>query len=177
MTDYAQTNAAWANKKLGFSTWETIGNAGCYVTAIANVCKFLGKDTDPARMNEQLKTANLFAGPGRDLIARDDAIQRIYADIKYIETKNWPINKIAPLNYFDIRHSKTIEIIVKIDYSATKPGIQPHFCRVIGLTGDRRDVIIVDSYDGQRKTLGSISRLGGKLPMHLVYKAIKYQKQ
>jgi hypothetical protein len=53
----SQQDGAWAAARLGTSPSETIGSAGCAITAVAMLLRYYGIDTDPGRLNAWL-TAN-----------------------------------------------------------------------------------------------------------------------
>ena len=52
-----QQDAAWAGAPLGSSPTETIGSAGCAITAVTMMLRYYGMDTDPGAFNAWL-TAN-----------------------------------------------------------------------------------------------------------------------
>ena len=53
----AQQDGAWAGAPLGSSATETIGSAGCAITAVTMMLRYYGVSTDPAAFNAWL-TAN-----------------------------------------------------------------------------------------------------------------------
>ena len=57
---FNQTDPRWASTKLGFSDSSTICNYGCGVTSIAMVFKRYGIDTDPIRLNADLRRVGAF---------------------------------------------------------------------------------------------------------------------
>ena len=177
--DFSQNNPAWAKKLLGFSSWETLGQFGCFVTAIANVGQAQGNDVDPNTVNELLKQRGLFV---RDSYGQIADIAGYFAGgaimphTQFVEQVNWPANKVAPASYFDVRNTVDTEIIIMIDYHPELAGMQTHFVRVIGLNPAKNDVEIVDSWDGKRKWLSSISLKGKKNPFQIIWSAGKYRK-
>lgn len=177
--DFSQNNPSWKFKKLGSSTWETIGNYGCLVTAFANVAQAQGSNLDPASVNDLLKQHGLFVrdsyGQIAD-IAGYSALSSIAPHSQFVEQKNWPGTVVAPFSYFDVRSSTGTEIIVKLDYHPEKAGVQTHYCRVIGLNPAKNDIEIVDSWDGKRKWLSSIAAKGGKKANQIIWTAGKYRK-
>ena len=54
--DYSQNDLRWKAKKLGFSSWETIGMYGCLITSAANVITAQGVSMDPNQVNDFLKS-------------------------------------------------------------------------------------------------------------------------
>lgn len=176
--DFSQNDLRWKFKKLGSSSWETIGMYGCFVTAMANVAQAQGADFTPASLNDTLKTRGLFLRDSYGQMADTSyaALSAVAPHSHLIEQKNWPGTAVAPFSYFDVRKSTTTEIIVKLDYHPEKAGVQSHFVRVIGLNAAKNDIEIVDSWDGKRKWLSSISAKGGKKPNQIIWTAGKYQK-
>lgn len=177
--DYSQNNLLWKSKKLGFSSWENIGAYGCFVTAMANVANAQGAKLNPSQVNDALKAHGQFIrdsyGQVAD-VAGYPALSVVAPHSHFIEQKNWPGIAVAPFNYFDVRNSVNTEVIIMIDYHPEKSGIQSHFVRVIGLNSARNDIEIVDSWDGKRKWLSTISRLGGKAPNAIIWSAGKYHR-
>ena len=170
--DYAQQDPRWRDILLGFSNKEKIGLYGCLVASGAMIATALGHNTDVAHFHDRLKQLNLFSGPQMSDISTNDFVSRVYPDIQYIERKDWR-NQPADLNYFDVGNDVSTEIIVMFDNHPERGGLQTHFCRVLGLTADRKDVQIVDAWDGKRKTLG---KSYGAPADKLIYAAIKYHK-
>lgn len=177
--DFSQNDPRWSGVKLGFSSWENLGRFGCLVTAFANVAQAQGTDLNPAGVNNELKRRGLFV---RDVygevadVAGYAALSAVAPHSKFVEQKNWPANVVAPFSYFDVRSSTNTEIIVMIDYHPEQSGIQSHYCRVIGLNAAKNDIEIIDSWDGKRKWLSSISGRVGKKPNQIIWTAGKYQK-
>lgn len=172
-TDFSQRDPRWAGSMLGFSIDETIGRYGCLVAAFANVAQAQGKDVTPLQVNDMLKDKGQFIidslGERAD-ISGPQALSTIFPDIKNVDNKNWG-RDLADIRFFDIRQSATDDVVVFIDYHPDKSGIQPHYCRVIGINDAATDVEIVDSWDGKRKWLSSLGAAANKL----IYKAYKYR--
>lgn len=176
--DFSQNDLRWRFKKLGFSTWETIGSYGCFITAMANVAQAQGSNVSPSDINELLKKNGGFVRDQYGQIADTfyGALSNLGLHSRLVEQKNFPGNVVAPFSYFDVRNTTTTEIIIKIDYHPEKSGIQSHFVRVIGLNAAKNDIEIVDSWDGKRKWLSSISSKAGKKPNQIIWTAGKYKK-
>jgi peptidase C39-like protein len=49
-----QQDGAWAGAPLGTSPTETVGSAGCAITAVAMMLRYYGMDTDPGALNSWL---------------------------------------------------------------------------------------------------------------------------
>lgn len=171
--DFSQRDPKWSGDKLGFAKWQTMGGYGCYVAGLANIAQAHGKDVTPADMNHLLKEKEQFVvdsvGEKSD-VKSPGSLSVVFPDIKNVENKTWG-SKLADINFFDIRSSKTDDILVMIDYHPERAGVQTHFCRVIGINAARDDVEVVDSYTGKRIWLSSLGRAANKL----IYKAYKYR--
>lgn len=177
--DFSQNDGRWSNNLLGFSSWEKMGPYGCFVTAFANVAQAQGMDVDPAGMNQRLKDAGQFVRDSYGQIADVAGYASLGAvapHSHFVEQVNWPADKVAPADYFDVRSSTSTEIIIMLDYHPETAGVQTHFCRVIGLNEARNDVEIVDSYTGKRVWLSSIASKGGKSALQIIWSAGKYQQ-
>lgn len=59
---FNQLDARWIDATLGFSRTSTLGDYGCGVASLAMVYKSYGLDTDPLRLNAELKRTRAFAG-------------------------------------------------------------------------------------------------------------------
>lgn len=177
--DFSQNDPRWANNLLGFSSWEKMGPFGCLVTAFANVAQAQGQDIDPAGMNQALRDHGQFVRDGYGQIADVagyGALGTVSPHSHLIEQKNWPAAEVAPAAYFDVRSSTAIEVIIMLDAHPEQAGIQSHYVRVIGLSADKKDVEIIDSWDGKRKMLSAYANRGNKNPFQIIWTAGKYQK-
>lgn len=177
--DYSQNDPRWQSKLLGFSGWETIGRYGCAMAAGANIVTAQGKNMTPLDVNNALKAHGLFVRDSYGQIADFSgfaAFGAISPHTHFVEQKAWPATEVAPASYFDVRASVDTEIMIEIDYHPEEAGIQTHFVRVIGLNAAKTDVEIVDSWDGKRKWLSTISRKGGKNPFQIIWAAGKYRR-
>lgn len=177
--DFSQNDPRWGAKHLGKSSWETIGRYGCLVDSFANVAQAQGQDFDPGTMNDALVNAGEFVTDVYNQVAdvRGYAsLTKVAPHSKFVEQQNWPGDQVAPYGYFDVGTSVNTEIIIMIDYHPETAGIQSHYCRVIGLNTAKNDIFIVDSWDGQRKWLSTISNKNGKHPNQIIWTAGKYIK-
>lgn len=177
--DYSQNDLRWKYKRLGQSTWETIGQYGCLVTSAANVITAQGVPMDPAQINDALKARGLFVrdsyGQVAD-VAGYSAIGALSPRTHFVEQKNWPATAVAPFSYFDVRNTVNKEIIIMIDYHPERSGVQSHYVRVIGLNAAKNDIEIVDSWNGKRRWLSEISGLAGKKPNAIIWTAGLFYK-
>lgn len=168
MTVYSQNDPAWKNTKIGFDTGatDTIGNYGCYMTAIANVCSWAGNDLTPATINDLCKDH-----PGwlvsSDLIAIDSIPALLCTNLQYDGKTSW--NDAVSMNFFADASSPDVAYIICIDAS-NAPGIQTHFVMVWATNGPS-DLIINDSWDGVRKPLSDYGN-----PSVIIQSATKFSR-
>lgn len=175
--DYSQQDVRWKDLMVGFSSRESMGLFGCLVVSGTNIATAFGHNVDPARMNDLCKANNLFGGRQKSDLMFNDFVSKLFPDVQYIQRRDWPC-EAADLNYFDVGNDISTEIIICLDNHPEKSGLQQHWCRVIGLTADRADVVFVDSWDGRRKNLSATYGGKDKIPAgRLIYAALKYHKE
>lgn len=164
---YSQRDPQWANILLGFNTSSayTIGTAGCYMTAIANICYWAGKVITPQQVNDLCKQYNAFRDGG--ILTLDDVPSRICSNLHFAGRTNW--SGPTPMSFFADASDTHVGYIIEID-SSSAPGVQTHFVFVWGKSGDN-DLQIIDSWDGQLKLL---SHYGS--PSAVIQSAIKFTK-
>lgn len=168
MIVYSQNDPEWKNIKIGFDTGptDTIGNYGCYMTAIANVCSWAGRDLNPWDIDNQCK-ANAGWLVSSDLVAVDSIPALLCTNLQYEGKTSW--NDAVSMNFFADASDPNIAYIICIDAS-TAPGIQTHFVMVWGTNG-ANDLIINDSWDGVRKPLSYYGN-----PSVIIQSATKFSK-
>jgi len=164
---YSQNDDRWKKNKIGFDTGpsDTIGNYGCYITAIANVCYWAGNDLTPQQVNDLCKQNGWFVAS--DVVARDEVPSLLCGNLQFAGRTNW--TDAVSMNFFDDASDPNVAYIVKIDASHA-PGLQSHFVMVWKKLGDN-DLEIDDSWDGVRKPL---SHYGN--PSVIIYSATKFIK-
>lgn len=163
---YSQNDPAWKNDLLGTSheAGDTIGNYGCYLTAISNVCTWAGRDLNPGEMNGICRDNGWFT---QDLINRDDIPALICGNLQFAGRTNW--SSATDMNFFNDASDPNVAYIIMIDAS-NAPGLQTHFVMVWSTLGNG-DLMIDDSWDGKRKKLSAYGT-----PSKIIYSAIKYVK-
>ena len=57
-----QQDGAWAGAPLGSSATDTVGSAGCAITAVTMMLRHYGIDTDPGKFNQWLTGSGGYAG-------------------------------------------------------------------------------------------------------------------
>lgn len=165
---YSQNNPAWSSYTLGFGPGK-IGPYGCFLTAFSNVCQRLGRDINPAQLNEIMKANKWFT---HDLVNNHKVPALVYPnDIEWLGETHWDSPKpiAADMNYFNDANDPNIAYIVYID---AKPaaGVQSHFTAVVGKEGN--DLIIDDSWDGKRKRLSAYGS-----PPVIIQAAYKFRRK
>jgi hypothetical protein len=164
---YSQQDPAWAHILLGFNTSSlyTIGTAGCYVTAIANICNWAGHDLNPQQINDICKQNNWFVEGG--LLTRDDIPALLCSNLGFTGRTNW--SGPTDMNFFNDASSPDVAYIIEIDASP-RAGIQTHYT-MVWAKPDATDLTIDDSWDGIRKTL---SHYGS--PSAVILSAMRFVK-
>jgi len=167
MNVYSQNDPQWRNNKIGFDTGpnDTIGNYGCYMTAIANVCSWAGNDLTPNQINDICKQNGWLVSS--DLIARDDIPALLCNNLQFVGKTTW--HDATSMNFFDDASDPNVAYIVCLDASQA-PGIQTHFV-MVWATFRNGDLEINDSWDGVRKPL---SHYGN--PSVIIQSATKFIK-
>lgn len=174
MAGYSQNNPTWSRDWLGTSNYWTVGAAGCFVTAGANVLRAFGHDINPGDLNRLAAAHGLIDSNGD--VTRWDWLAVLFPDVlRFIEVKDWGAAS-ADLHYMNIRNDLNTEIIVEIDDSPAA-GMQTHFMRTVGWDGGN-DVLVDDSWDAIRKGVNAYGARWNP-PVHaaaIIYKAVKYVK-
>jgi hypothetical protein len=167
MTNYSQNDPRWKGVLLGFNSDYrfTIGSAGCYVTAIADVCSWAGNELNSLQVNQICMDNKWFIDGG--VINRDDIPAILCQNLQYLGRTNW--SKRVDMSFFDDASDPNIAYIVLIDASPAN-GMQTHYTMVWSKL-NANDLEINDSWDGVRRAL---SRYGD--PATILYSAMKFRK-
>lgn len=161
--NYSQTDPRWQNQRLGTVNGITLGMAGCYVTADANVAEHFGKNVTPAELDNIFTDRGLYVDGN---LCTDEMLEKVYPDIKFdgvYHCENIPCD----LGVFNEFNNYEHEAIVELDASPA-PGVQTHFCRFFDYQNGV--VRIVDSQDGQIVSVAD--RYGN--PAEVILKVVKY---
>ena len=131
----SQRDSQWKDKKLGTSSVFTIGNFGCLLTCATMVCKYFGKDTDPARLNDEMVKVKGFYNGTFWVWGQ---LNVVYPDITFdwdLWDKGMFYDIPADLTILDKLLAEGIPPIVQVDFI---PGgdVQEHWVVVIGKEGD-----------------------------------------
>lgn len=161
-----QRDSRWKDKLLGTSSISTIGNFGCLLTCAAMVCKYFGKDTDPARLNDAMvKVKGFYNGSYWGWGSLDEVYPDITLDLAndYIECYDTP----TPLSKIDELLNQRIPVIVKVDFSP-EAGIQDHFVLIVG---KESDYLINDPWTSE--TYWFTAKYGD--PARYIFKIVAYR--
>ena len=164
---YSQRDPRWAGIRLGSST-ATIGQQGCLITAVAAVCKYYGKPTDPAQLNRDLLRVGGYANGN---LYKWWSLGAIYPDIRvreYIDCQTVP----APLDKIDAELAAGRPPIVWVDFNPNTPANDMHWVVIVGHTEGRADYLIMDPWTGKIvpfKTLYSD-------PARYIFRIVTYAK-
>jgi len=142
---FSQRDPRWKDIKLGTSTVSNIGNYGCLLTSCAMVCKYFGKDTDPLKLNEDMKKVKGFYNGSYWIWGK---LSEVYPDINF----DWDIfnngnfqSIPADLTMIDKLLNEKIPVIVQVDFV---PGdkVQEHW---VVVKGKEDDYLINDPWTGE----------------------------
>lgn len=164
---FSQADSRWANVKLGTSTVATLKTDGCLLTDVCMVLNYFGKETDPSKLNIDLKKVNGFYN-GALLIYK--AVSDIYPDIQidwdnFIDCGAIP----APLDKIDAILASRRPVIVKVDYDYKTAKVDQHWVTIIGKAEDGA-YIIADPIDGSEQFFHA--RYGD--PQRFIFKIVVY---
>jgi hypothetical protein len=140
---FSQRDPRWQNILLGFGTG-TIGDYGCVLTSVTMMCKYFGKETTPAVLNESMKAVQGFSGTTKNLF-NWSYVTKFYPDIIYKGNLNFettPANIDLIKNQIDKRFPTVIK--VEADEVGTPKG--DHFLIVVGYD-DNSKLWVIDPWD------------------------------
>ncbi len=137
MIRYSQQDARWKNLRLGVGE-ETIGSAGCLITAMAMACQASGFEQTPATLNAQFVTVGGFWGS----YVVPDVIHSVVPGMRRVETINCK-DVAAPVGKINKHLKDGNKVIVKVD-SSPADGIQDHWVLLTRWTG--QDYMMLDPW-------------------------------
>lgn len=160
----SQNDPAWSRSVLGFGP-STIGAAGCFLTAFANVLRWAGRgDINPANLNEIMKQNRWFTG---DLVAQRQVPSLVAPTLlEWAGETQWA--GPTDMNFFNDANDPNVAYIVWIWIQGNQDN--QHFTMVWAKEGD--DLIIDDSWDGVRKRLSVYGK-----PSYIIQAAYKFRKK
>jgi len=150
---FSQWDSRWGKLYLGFNTrlpWN-IYNYGCLLSCLAMVCRYYGKNEDPASLNELLKKYRGFADGGNYIYG---SLTRCYSDIKKKR-----IDTPSSLTDGQLQEIKTAlengyPVMFEIDYNPRTVKADQHFVLCCGYNpSNENDFLIADPLGGKLRSL------------------------
>ena len=131
---YSQRDNRWKNKKLGFSTVSTLGAYGCIVTCLAMIARYFGKETDPGKMNDDLKGVDGFQSK---VYYKWGRLNRLYSDISFTKFVNTP-DPVTPAQFaeIDAHLQKGFLVMLKVDSNPATTFVEQHFVLLVRKVGN-----------------------------------------
>ena len=161
-TKYSQRDGQWASTMLGFNTNApyNIGNFGCKLTCFAMYARAIGKQENPATLNEKFKATNQFTNGGE--LNSDNCFNVIFGDvnIKYQSRKYDDLIPDTLLVTMKEYLDQGYILFAEIDFYPATVNEDMHFVLINGYEGDKW--LIVDPWTGEQLTLdvyGDIKRV------------------
>lgn len=164
---YSQRDPRWANIRLGTGA-ATIAQQGCLITAVAAVCRYYGKDTDPAQLNRDLLRVGGYANGN---LYKWWSLGAIYPDIRvreYIDCQTVP----APLDKIDAELAAGRPPIVWVDFNPATAYNDMHWVVIVGHTEGRADYLIMDPWTGKIVPFRSLY----SDPARYIFRIVTYAK-
>jgi hypothetical protein len=151
---YSQLDPIWCTHILGNNTNPVydIQNYGCLLCCLASVLKYYGIDTDPDKLNQQLKDNGGFAVSSG--IYNWGTIMQLYPQLKEQFT-NTP-NPLTDEQMNQIRSSidAGYPVIIEIDYNPKTVAVDMHFVTIVAYNpNDENDFTIADPLGGTQHSL------------------------
>lgn len=164
---FSQRDPKWANKKLGFGNC-TLGTDGCLVTSLAMLATYYGKETDPDRLNEDLKKVNGFSGA----LYIWKSISKIYEDIKNVRMI-WTPDPVTDDQFSEIdEHLEGGQLIIlEVDWNPNTVAVENHFVLLIGKSSNGYD--IADPWTGQLERLSKFGSAKYAIQKYILYEGKK----
>jgi len=134
----SQVDPRWKDIRLGNSA-ATIGSDGCLMTGVTMFARYLGVDTDPAKMNAWL-TAN---GGYYDKLFVWKSIEKLLPGLTFTAKYTG-----SNLDKIDESLSRKMPCLVHVDYNPATSLVEQHWVLIIGKSG--ASYIINDPRDGSR---------------------------
>jgi hypothetical protein len=143
----SQKDPRWSSKKLGNGD-VSFGMYGCLITCLAMLSRYYGKDTDPGKLNDDLKRVSGFSGAYYVW----GSITRLYSDIKKGTYRKTP-DPVTDEQFasIDSHLESGHPVMIEVDFypDTTKP--DQHFVLIIGKSRGGYD--IADPWTGKVERL------------------------
>lgn len=159
---YSQNDERWQHQRLGTCDGITIGDAGCFVTAFANMANDCTKQITPAQLDDIFTNQEMYVD---GCLCTDDMLTRVYPDIVYQGYEAY--QDAADLS--QLNNDVKVKQIVEIDANLSQPGLQTHFMYFYDCYNGV--VRVIDSWTGQ---LINVAEVYGD-PATVIYKIVTYR--
>lgn len=166
LTAYSQNDDKWAGDLLGFSDgYWNMGNGGCAVTSMA-IWLSQRFNITPGQLNKRLRKDGGFYGA--EILWHK--VPGIMGDIQYWKRRDWepPVGNAQIAEVVDAIEDGN-GAIVELDFNKDKPGQQMHFAVAVKWDPERRDLWIIDPWDGERKWFAETYGRGNDKAEHLLW--------
>lgn len=109
----------YPNVPLGNSLTETIAAGGCFDCSFAMKACYYGHQIDPVALNQKFNELGIYVSPdgspvNRDLLG-DNALEKVFADIKYVKTFDYEPIPTDLGNIFNLLSDPTITVTLRIN--------------------------------------------------------------
>lgn len=133
----SQRDPAWAKNKLGVNdiAGSTIGRYGCVVTALAMMLTaYSGVPLNPTTVNNQLCDVDGFVGDWQNEVAWAK-VQEAFPEYCTYRTSQQYDTDPADVAVIDAAVAAGHSVLIKVDMSFSRSGVQPHYVLIVGGTG------------------------------------------
>lgn len=153
-TIYSQRDNAWSGIKLGSSN-VTIGGYGCLITCMAMLCKYYGKDVNPASINQLLNQVKGYSDG--NLYKWYSGVPAIYGDIKCTRIVDTSDHAVRDDEWalVDAELSAGRPVITEVDFIPATSGVDMHFVLII--EGSKGNYKVADPWYGD---ISELTRYG-----------------
>lgn len=161
---YSQRDKHWKDKKLGFHTTLTLGDSGCVVTCLAMIACYYGKDTNPDKLNEDLKRIDGFEGG----LYKWKALTRLYPDIGYARFVDTP-DPVSPEQFAEIDAHLTSGhlVLVEVDMIPSTAKVDMHYVLMVRKVGGGYE--IADPWTGTLRRLSDYGIARFTIQRYILY--------
>jgi len=163
MLIYSQRDNKWKDKKLGFSDL-TLGGYGCLVTCLAMIARHFGKDTNPGKMNNDLKEKGRFQGG----YYKWKGVEQVYPDIieHDIVFTPQPLTD-SQLKEIDNHLEEGRLVMFEVDYNPNTACVEGHF--VLALSKSDKTYRIADPWTGRECSLKKYGEAKYTIQRYILY--------
>ena len=164
---FSQRDPRWKDRSLGFGAIN-IEAGGCIICALATLCRYFGKKTDPDQLNEDLKKVGGFQGA----LYRWGHLNKVYSDIKLEKQVKTP-DPLTEGHFKEI--DKDLEggypILLEVDSVPATAKVDQHFVLLIGKEGNSYKV--VDPWTGKIEPLSKFGVAKITIQRYILYRGPK----